>query len=179
MRATNLIGQRFGRLVVISQLPSKKYNWGSKARWLCQCDCGKTTEVTGRSLRVGHTKSCKCYQIDKQRGRPFGWVYTRLLHNAKKVNRICEISYEDFLGFTKINLCHYCGEVIDWAPYQVNDSTARYYLDRKDNSVGYTKDNCVVCCPFCNIVKGKTLTHDEMLLLGDGLRKIQEKRKST
>lgn len=32
----NLLGQRFGRLVVIQKLPKKN----NRGMWLCKCDCG-------------------------------------------------------------------------------------------------------------------------------------------
>ena len=62
----NLIGQRFGRLVVIERaddyiIPSNKKH---TTRWLCQCDCG-TTYVTGSNLKNGKIISCGCYKKEK------------------------------------------------------------------------------------------------------------------
>lgn len=51
-----LLGMRFGKLIVIKQLPSKN----SRTYWLCQCDCGNIVEVCGRELTKGDTKSCGC-----------------------------------------------------------------------------------------------------------------------
>lgn len=63
----NLIGQRFGRLVVIERaddyiIPSNKKH---TTRWLCQCDCGNTTYVTGSNLKNGKIISCGCYKKEK------------------------------------------------------------------------------------------------------------------
>ena len=52
----DLIGQRFGKLVVNSRVSKK----GEPVRWLCQCDCGKQTEVYSANLRNGFTQSCGC-----------------------------------------------------------------------------------------------------------------------
>lgn len=52
MRRLNLTGKRFGRLKVLAY-SNDKY-------WDCQCDCGKTKQVHGASLRGGLTKSCGC-----------------------------------------------------------------------------------------------------------------------
>ena len=41
-RYENLIGQRFGMLVVREALHAKNGN----RYWLCDCDCGKTSNVT-------------------------------------------------------------------------------------------------------------------------------------
>lgn len=51
----NIIGQRFGQLVVI-----KKESSGTHAKFLCQCDCGRQIIVRGDSLRSSKTVSCGC-----------------------------------------------------------------------------------------------------------------------
>ncbi|MEV5703041.1 AP2 domain-containing protein [Streptomyces anthocyanicus] len=56
MQRIDIQGQRFGRLVVLSEAGRK----GRKVAWLCQCDCGKTTRTTGTLLRTGQSKSCGC-----------------------------------------------------------------------------------------------------------------------
>ena len=40
-----------------------------------------------------------------------------------------------------------------------------------------TTENCVVCCSFCNYIKGDLLTYEEMLTLGPALQKIHESRR--
>lgn len=52
----NLVGKRFGNLLVIEDVGSKK----GKHYWKCQCDCGNIKEVPGAYLRHGITKSCGC-----------------------------------------------------------------------------------------------------------------------
>lgn len=39
-------------------------------------------------------------------------------------------------------------------------------LDRKDNTKGYTVDNCVPACRRCNSLKGADITYAEMLVMG-------------
>lgn len=56
-RVHNLIGQRFGKLTVISD--TGKSNRHGKI-WLCQCDCGNTKEVDTNRLRMKHISSCGC-----------------------------------------------------------------------------------------------------------------------
>src|SRR5580765_7461064 len=56
-RRIDLIGQSFGRLKVIERAT----NQGTFARWLCQCECGKSITALGIHLRSGHTKSCGCF----------------------------------------------------------------------------------------------------------------------
>lgn len=52
----NLIGQRFGKLVVLS----KAFRKNNHRYWHCQCDCGKECDVTTTALRTGQTQSCGC-----------------------------------------------------------------------------------------------------------------------
>lgn len=46
--------QRFGRLTLVE--PAQ----GAVKKWLCRCDCGKTTSVWTSNLQQGLTKSCGC-----------------------------------------------------------------------------------------------------------------------
>lgn len=55
----NLVGNRYGRLVVLSENGKTKYG---AILWKCECDCGNTISVVGQSLRTGASKSCGCLQ---------------------------------------------------------------------------------------------------------------------
>ena len=55
--AIDMIGQTFGKLTVIEDAGADKHK---QKIWLCECDCGNTTIVTGYALRKGHTRSCGC-----------------------------------------------------------------------------------------------------------------------
>lgn len=58
-------GNRYGKLVVIKRVGSKKYPSGqTKPIWLCQCDCGNITETSAQGLRAGQVKSCGCARTD-------------------------------------------------------------------------------------------------------------------
>lgn len=50
-------------------------------------------------------------------------------------------------------------------------------LDRKDNKLGHTKENCVPCCHQCNTTRMHNYTHEEMLELGPHIKRIKDKRK--
>lgn len=51
-------GNQYGRLTVIKSVGAKGKDRG--IHWLCQCECGKMTEVAGRDLRQGKIQSCGC-----------------------------------------------------------------------------------------------------------------------
>lgn len=57
----NLVGQRFGRLIVIEETTRPH---GSR-RWLCRCDCGAEKVIIQPSLRSGNTRSCGCLGLER------------------------------------------------------------------------------------------------------------------
>lgn len=57
----NLIGKRYGRLVVIGLYGTKRHH----AQWLCQCDCGLTTLSYAYQLNNGSKQSCGCLRNEK------------------------------------------------------------------------------------------------------------------
>lgn len=61
----NLIGQRFGRLVVLSDAPrGEKY---PHQKWYhCLCDCGNTIDLYTNALTSGAYRSCGCLQRESR-----------------------------------------------------------------------------------------------------------------
>lgn len=53
----DLLGQRFGRLLVTGKTDARK---NEQIVWRCACDCGREALVRGADLRNEHTKSCGC-----------------------------------------------------------------------------------------------------------------------
>lgn len=54
----NLIGQIFGKLTVIEEVPSENHK---SAYWKCQCSCGNVKNVSTSNLISGRVSSCGCY----------------------------------------------------------------------------------------------------------------------
>lgn len=52
----DLTGKAFGSLTVIKRDETKRHN--KQAHWVCKCECGNITVVSGRNLRTGITKTC-------------------------------------------------------------------------------------------------------------------------
>src|SRR5665213_2050276 len=57
----NLIGKKFGRLLVIGPQARRKRLF----YWQCRCDCGEEKWICGQALRGGMTKSCGCLQRER------------------------------------------------------------------------------------------------------------------
>lgn len=56
-RTINVLGQKFGRLLVVESLGSHNHKQ-NKAQWLCLCDCGNIAIVTTNDLQSGYITSC-------------------------------------------------------------------------------------------------------------------------
>lgn len=69
----DMSGIKIHRLLVIGREPNGES--GTRARWLCRCDCGKEVVVDGKALRRGWTKSCGCLRHDTK---------NNLTHNMSK-----------------------------------------------------------------------------------------------
>jgi len=173
----DLCGKKYHKLTVIKRLPNDKHE---QSVWLCKCDCGTVKPVSGANLRNGHSKSCGCGKKEVTTKRnlkpPYYWIYSMLCRTAKYRKMECNVKYEDILEFVKINKCHYCNEPVEWKQHGISENLHSYQLDRIDNSIGYTKDNCVVCCKVCNRVKSNYFTYREMLKLGNIIKDINESR---
>lgn len=55
----DLVGQKFGRLTVLSK-SNNRSGERKKIMWYCKCDCGNYVDVTGECLKSEVTKSCGC-----------------------------------------------------------------------------------------------------------------------
>lgn len=56
----NLVGEKYGKLLVISLAERPKRIKGKGTYWNCICDCGNSCVVDSHSMRRGLTKSCGC-----------------------------------------------------------------------------------------------------------------------
>lgn len=68
-RFRDLVGKRFGKLLVIEMLTTTA---SGDMRWKCRCDCGNEHITTSNLLMTGHTKSCGCLVRPSLLGEKFG-----------------------------------------------------------------------------------------------------------
>jgi hypothetical protein len=166
----NLLGQRFGKLIVKEFYGYKHV--GSKDRaafWVCKCDCGNTSCSRGAFLLRGSTKSCGCSnkehmeRLKRRRTRKEGSSASRLAYcnyryRSKKNNIDFQLTYEEAMKLFTSN-CNYC----DGPPMQISGKWGGYNgtflhsgIDRIDSSLGYTVENSVPCCWWCNRAKNSS-----------------------
>ena len=137
-QAENIVGNRFGLLVVLA----REDTHGKNVRWLCQCDCGKRHSIYGQNLRDNSVKSCGCLAHPPTHGMTNSRLYKTWAsmharcrspsfhahaHYADKGISVCAgwIKFEPFR---------------DWAKCSGYEDTLT--LDRIDNNKGYQPDNC-------------------------------------
>lgn len=118
-----------------------------------------------REIRTRHdmlNASSGYCKIHVQRKRPHESIFNSLKNDHRNLE--VTLTYEEYVEFTKFEKCHYCLIKIPWIPYGVIDGkyqSKAYFLDRKDLSTGYLKDNCVVCCTRCNRARSNKFTYEE------------------
>jgi len=62
----NLVGERFGRLLVQER---EGTDAGGNSTWWCLCLCGNRKVVDAQSLRNGGTKSCGCLRLEGRKAK--------------------------------------------------------------------------------------------------------------
>lgn len=87
----DLLGQRFGKLLVIQKDENKHSN--KKIYWICQCDCGNITPpIEGTSLRKENgTRSCGCLMSE-------GELLIGAFLKENNINFKKQFSFSDLIG---------------------------------------------------------------------------------
>lgn len=152
----NAVGERYGRLVIIEELPRLILSTGKMARHMrCQCDCGKIVNVQYRYMKSLHTRSCGCWHDDaplKHGGSVKNGEYNRLYHVWCAMRNRCinpdDKSYANY-GGRGIKICDEWVDNFpafrDWAlatGYDPKADTGVSTIDRIDNNGNYCPENC-------------------------------------
>lgn len=104
-------GHTYGEWTVI-----KRAGGDVNARWLCQCSCGRTSIISGTTLRTGMSRSCgKC-------GRNQGYVGMQIGHwtiledtplkrgNSLYYHAACKCGRERYMRITDMKRNGYCAD---------------------------------------------------------------------
>ena len=140
-RIKDLTGKRFSKLTVL-EFVGVRYH---EAQWLCECDCGNKTTVSGRALRRGSTKSCGCYNTEKatRHGMKYTRLYEKWNHMLERCRNPKNPSYNRY-GGRGISVCDEWKESFenfrDWALNNGYDDSLS--IDRIDVNGNYCPENC-------------------------------------
>lgn len=143
----NLIGKRFGKLVVVSE-----YGKDSNGAmiWHCKCDCGNEKNVLANSLKRGRCTSCGCYNLEILRNRathghsrkghtsPTYSVWQSMLNRCENKND--PIYY--YYGGRNIKVCDRWHDFANFLADMGERPSLSMSIDRIDNNKGYCKSNC-------------------------------------
>jgi transcription initiation factor IIE alpha subunit len=144
--------------------------------YIFECSgCGKELVVQTSSLKRHSGKCMRCTQLKE----PYKYIYNELKLHKRRETAV-ELTFEEFLEIIKERNCHYCGEDLNYEEYSRvwgKTNSRAHQLDRKNNDLGYTKDNVVTCCWECNRLKSDRFTYEEFIQLSPTLKKIQIERK--
>ena len=143
----DLTGRRFGRLVALECVGSKKR---TGRLWRCKCDCGNYTVVPASKLLNENTTSCGCKHIEsmerwKTINKKHGLLTTnpRLYCSVSKHFEYMRKGYSSYSNWTldgrytndSAGCIKFCMDVISLQP----DMCARYETDKE---LDLDKDNC-------------------------------------
>jgi hypothetical protein len=140
----NIIGNRYGRLVVLSY----SHNVGYGKYFLCKCDCGKHVTVLKQSLTTGKQVSCGCLKAERIANLnklPDGYLRLgQIFHQMK--NRCYNPSSNRYYryGGRGIKICdEWLSDINTFRKWAIengyNDSLT---IDRIDVDGDYCPENC-------------------------------------
>lgn len=147
MRAIDLTGRRFGRLTAV------RYTGSAKGRriWLCECECGNTTEVVAGSLQRGLTQSCRCLSVETTKrifvkhghaGTQCSSEYATWLNMKTRCENPRCVRFRDY-GGRGITICdRWRGSFTDFLADMGCKPSREYTIERNNNDGNYEPGNC-------------------------------------
>lgn len=145
-----LIGVRFGRLVVTGLSTERLERDSRRHAWRCVCDCGKEVTLKTSSLESGATRSCGCLKRETtarqhrshghHRGRP-----SPTYSSWSSMRRRCfdpKMPGYPRYGGRGITVCSRWRESFENFLADMGERPAGTSIDRIDNSKGYEPGNC-------------------------------------
>jgi hypothetical protein len=136
-RFIDLAGQRFGKWTVVDEAvgyrPPLTY-------WNVLCDCGKRGVVPGPAMRRGRSSCCTSCRVTSH-GKSNSPEYMIWRGMRSRCANPSHKQYADY-GERGITIC------AEWDSFDVfyadmgQRPSPKHTLERKDNNLGYSKDNC-------------------------------------
>lgn len=142
LQPSEMVGQRFGKLVVLSQIPGR-----GRTKWECACDCGRRTITLGVYLRFGDTKSCGCLQPRKSAevNRTHGMWGTGEYYSWSNMRARCLNTNNkrfEYYGGRGITVCERWASFENFLADMGHKPTPQHSIDRIDNNGNYEPSNC-------------------------------------
>ena len=163
------VGDVIGNFTILDVIPATKP--GRHTRGVVRCSlCDNVKEMY--SFNIKRRYSCGCKQKISSTWKHNGGAYTRswqlapgeaaknnlyyqYYKSAERRNYTFDLTKEEFYGIATAP-CLYCGSQCQSRVKGGGKTSGDFYytgVDRVDNTLGYTKENCVSCCKVCNSMK--------------------------
>lgn len=143
MKLVDITGQRFGRLVVVSQAERQ----GRKIMWQCFCDCGQEKTVRSDHLKRGLVRSCGCYWAQRrvEANTTHGMSESRVYRIWKDMRNRCH--YEKYperhlYGGRGISVCERWRNSFENFIADMGVPADHLSIDRIDVNGNYEPGNC-------------------------------------
>src|ERR1700729_2291841 len=144
-----MIGERFGRLVVIG--PAFQKNGHTYRRCRCTCSARKVREGQQSNLTSGNTKSCGCFNrevasqtamlLPRRHGGSSLPEYGAWAAMHERCRREKAENYPMY-GGRGVRVCRRWRSFKNFFADMGPKPTSKHTLDRKRNHLGYTPSNC-------------------------------------
>jgi hypothetical protein len=131
----NIIGQRFGKLIVVKRVDQRRVSW------LCQCDCGNITVVQSNHLCDGTIKSCGCGQARTKHDGAKRTEYRIWLGAKQRCFNPKNRFYKNY-GGRGITMCDEWASDFGAFIKDIGPRPIKAELERKDNDGPYAPWNC-------------------------------------
>lgn len=137
----NWIGLKFNKLTVLSEAG---VNSSKNKIFNCLCDCGNTIIVISSKLKANTTKSCGCLRIANRikhgfSKHPLYNIWSSMITRCTNLNAANYALY----GGRGITVCMEWLNNIEVFIADVGERpSTSYSLERRNNNLGYFKDNC-------------------------------------
>lgn len=145
MKVNNLIGRKFGKLLVIERSGSDK---NGQALWKCICECGTSKIISGHDLisKKG-TKSCGCSRRYNTGLYKHGLSNTRLHSIWRSIQGRCynpKNKSFHFYGGRGIKVCNeWLLDFMSFYNWSINNGyQENLTIDRIDSNKNYCPENC-------------------------------------
>lgn len=184
----DLIGKRYGRLIVVSESQRHYSKGGHVARmWNCVCDCGNKKVLSTGNLNSGNTKSCGCLRSEMiiKKYTTHGKCHTRLYKIYSLMKDRCynkSTKAYRYYGKKGVSICaEWLNDFISFYEWALkNGYRENLTIERINVNGDYEPDNCTWITQS-EQVRNRTNTHfikydGEIMTLSEASQKFNTSR---